>query len=74
MHNANATRAATCPDHATHAADVIEGERHAAAYLDRLNADMAQPAELAVIVAYLRGEMLHGFCRLVQKTLEARHV
>ena len=34
---------------------------------------MAQPDELAVIVAYLHGELLHGFCRLVQKALEARH-
>ena len=73
MHNANATRAATSPDPATRAADVIEGERHAAAYLDRINVDLAQPDELAAIVPDLRGELLYGFCRLVQKILEARH-
>ena len=42
-------------------------------FFDRIQSGMAQPDELAVIVAYLHGELLHGFCRLVQKALEARH-
>ena len=76
MNRANATRAATSPDgfdHADHAAQVIDGERRATVFLDRVNTGLAQPDELAVIVTYLRGELLHGFCRLVQKALEARH-
>jgi len=79
MDSANATRAtpiADTPDlfhHADPAARVIAGEREAAHFLNRMQAGMAQPDELAVIVAYLHGELLHGFCRLVQKALEARH-
>ena len=69
MLNANATRAATSPDQATLAAQMIEG----APQLGRISAGMAQPEELAVIVAYLHDERLHGFCRLVQKALEPRH-
>ena len=69
MLNANATRAATSPDHTTLAAQMIEG----APQLGRISAVMAQPDELAVIVAYLHGVLLHGFCRLVQKALEPRH-
>ena len=70
---ANATRAATSPDHATHAAQVIEGEQQAAALLSRISTGMAQPDELAMVVAAVQGEQLHGFCRLVQKALESRH-
>ena len=79
MYSANATRAAPISDntsichHATNAAQVIDGEERAAALLGRIGAGMAQPDELAVIVVYLQGELLHGFCRLVQKALEARH-
>lgn len=76
MNSARATRAATGPatfHQADPAARVIEREQEAGDFLDRLHAGMAQPDELAVIVAYLRGELLHGFCRLLQKALEARH-
>lgn len=76
MNGANATRAATSPDsfhHAEQAAQVIDGEQRATAFLDRINTRMAQSDELAAMLAYLRGELLHGFCRLLQKTLEARH-
>ena len=69
MLNANATRAATSPDHATLSAQMIEG----APQLGRTRSGMAQPDELAVIGAYLHDELLHGFCRLVQQALEARH-
>ena len=75
MNNATTTRVITgqTPPHAHRAAQVIEGEQQAAAFFDRIQSGMAQPEELAVIVAHLHGELLHGFCRLVQKALEARH-
>ena len=57
---------------AEQAALVIEGETYALAYLERLHAGMAQPAELAVVVAFLRGEMLHGACRVIQKAREGQ--
>lgn len=75
MNNATTTRVitgtATLP--AQRAAQVIEGEQRAVGFFDRIQGSMAQPDELAVIVAYLHGELLYGFCRLVQKALEARH-
>ena len=55
------------------AALVIEGEAHARAWLDRLQTDMAQPGELAALLAYLHGELLHGACRLIEKSLRGRH-
>lgn len=55
------------------AAELIEGELYASAYLTRLQAGTAQPGELAVILAFLTGEMLHGACRLIEKALEGRH-
>jgi hypothetical protein len=80
MHSAHATRAAhisgNSPDtfhHADPAARAIEGEQQARDFLDRTQLDMAQPDELAVIVAYLHGELLQGCCRLVQRALERRH-
>jgi len=79
MNSANATRAAPIADtpdlfhHADRAARVIKGEKEAGDFLNRMSTGMAQPDELAVIVAYLHGELLHGFCRLVQKALEARN-
>ena len=75
MDNATTTRVTTgtATLHAQRAAQVIEGEQQAAIFFDRIKGGMAQPDELAVIVAYLHGELLHGFCRLVQKALEARH-
>lgn len=54
------------------AAEVIEGEAYAGAWLDRLHAGMAQPGELAALLAFLTGEMLHGACRAIEKALEGR--
>lgn len=58
---------------ADQAARVIEGEALARAWLDRLHAEMAQPGELAALLAYLRGEALHGACRVIEKVLGGRH-
>ena len=56
------------------ALEAIDGESQARAYLDRLQADMAQPDELAALLAYLSGETLHGACRVIEKALEGlRH-
>lgn len=57
---------------ADQATDVIEGEEYARAYLARMGDGTAQPGELAVILAFLTGEMLHGACRLIEKALEGR--
>ena len=52
----------------------IEGEQYAFAYLERLQADAVQPGELAVLMSFLTGEMLHGACRVVEKALRGgRH-
>lgn len=48
---------------------VIEGERKAADYLTRLQAQLADPQELALIVAALYGAALHGFCRVLEKAI-----
>ena len=61
------------PGIADQAALVIEGGLYAQAFIDRLQAGIAQPGELAVIVAFLRGEMLHGACRVIEKALEGPH-
>lgn len=58
---------------ADQAALVIEGGLYAQAFIDRLQAGTAQPGELAMIVAFLRGEMLHGACRVIEKALEGPH-
>lgn len=50
-----------------------EGEAYAEAYLERLHADVAQPGELAVILAFLCGEMLHGAARVIERALGVRH-
>lgn len=55
--------------HAEQAALTIEGESHARAYLDRLQADVVQPGELAALLSFLTGEMLHGACRVLEKAL-----
>ena len=57
---------------AEQAALTIEGESYALAYLDRLHSG-TQPGELAVILAFLHGEMLAGACRVIEKALEGRH-
>ena len=58
---------------AEQAALTIDGEDYARAWLDRVCAGTAQPGELAVILAFLHGEMLNGACRLIEKALEGRH-
>ena len=48
---------------------VIEGERKAPDYLARLQAQQADPDELALIVSMLYGAVLRGFCRAIEKAL-----
>ena len=55
------------------AALTIEGAEYARAYLDRLQSGMASPDDLAVLMAFLRGEMLAGACRVIEKALGVRH-
>lgn len=50
---------------------VIEGERKANEYLERLHAQHADPDELAVIVAMLYGAALRGFCSVIAKALRS---
>ncbi|MBK7261708.1 MAG: hypothetical protein IPI03_07380 [Rubrivivax sp.] len=52
---------------------MIEGECKAAQYLARLQAQQADPDELAVIVSMLYGAMLRGFCRAIEKALGVHH-
>jgi len=55
---------------------VIEGEDYARAWLQRLQrlqAGAAQPDELARILTFLSGQMLHGACRVIEKALGGRH-
>lgn len=54
------------------AAPIIAGEHCVRSYLDRLHAGTAQPGEPAAVLCYLRGELLHGACRLIEKALEGR--
>lgn len=58
---------------ADQAALTIEGEEYARAYLDRLRAGMAQPDDLAALMAFLTDEMLHGACRVIEKALRGCH-
>lgn len=51
----------------------IEGEQQAAQYLARLQAQQADPDELAVLVSMLYGAALRGFCRAIEKALEVHH-
>lgn len=48
---------------------VIEGERKAADYLARLQAQQADPDELALVVVTLYGAALRGFCRVIAKAI-----
>jgi hypothetical protein len=52
---------------------VIEGEAKAAQYLARLQAQQADPDELAVIVSMMYGAALRGFCRAIEKALGVHH-
>ena len=58
---------------ADRALKTIEGEQRAAQYMARLQAQQVDPGELAVTVSTLYGETLRGFCRVIEKELEARH-
>lgn len=76
MNNANATRAATCPDDIERAdlpAAAINIEATGAEARAPLLFDPAPPEELVVVVAYLQGELSHRFFRLVEKFMEALH-
>lgn len=55
------------------AAQIIEGESYARVYLDRLQRGTVSPDDLAVLMAFLRGEMLAGACRAIEKALGERH-
>ena len=48
---------------------IIDGNNKAAQYLARLQAQQADPDELALIVAMLYGATLRGFCRVIEKAL-----
>ena len=52
---------------------MIEGENKAAQYLARLQAQQADPDELAVILSMLYGATLRGFCRALEKAIGLRH-
>lgn len=52
---------------------VIEGESKATQYLSRLQAQQADPDELALIVSMLYGATLRGFCRAIEKALGIHH-
>lgn len=56
--------------HADIALLTIEGESFGEAYLLRLQQGMAQPGELAALVAFLSGEMLSGCCRVIERALK----
>ena len=58
---------------AAQAALTVEGEDYARAWLERLHAGTAKPDELAVLLTFLTGEMLHGACRVIEKALGVRH-
>jgi hypothetical protein len=62
-----------CSGIALQAAQRVEGEGYAVAYIERLGAVMAQPGDLAALLAFMSGELMHGFCRRIEKALEARH-
>ena len=62
-----------CGGIALQAALRVEGESYAVAYIERLGTGMAQPGDLAALLAFMSGELMHGFCRRIEKALEARH-
>jgi hypothetical protein len=62
-----------CCSESALAALTIEGEAYARAYLDRLQRGTVSTDDLAVLMAFLRGEMLAGACRVIEKALGARH-
>lgn len=48
---------------------VMEGESKAREFIARLQAQQADPGELALIVAALYGTALRGFCAAITKSL-----
>ena len=58
--------------YANQATRVIEGEHKASEYLARLQAQQADPDELALIVSMLYGATLRGFCRVIEKAMGVR--
>ena len=48
---------------------MLDGERKAADFLARLQAQQADPDELALIVAALYGATLRGFARVIVKAI-----
>lgn len=66
---------ADCADapRAGQALRVLEGKSKAAQYLSRLQAQQADPDELALIVSMLYGATLRGFSRVIQKALGVQH-
>lgn len=48
---------------------VIEGEAKAREYIARLQAQQADPDELALIVSMMCGAALRGFARVIEKAL-----
>ena len=55
--------------HSRQALQVIEGGKKAEQYLTRLQAQQADPDELALIVAMLYGAALRGFCGVIAKAI-----
>ena len=53
------------------AALIIEGEGYAASFLERLRDGASQPGDLVTLVEFLDGAVLDGFCRALEKALEA---
>ena len=51
----------------------MAGERWARFCLARLQGGIARPGELAAVLVYLRCELVHRFCRAIEKALEGRH-
>jgi hypothetical protein len=71
--NNDADKAGRCVS--ARALQTIEGERKAAEYIARLQAQQADPDELALVVSMLYGATLRGFCAVVSKALAGvRHV
>lgn len=62
-----------CSSMSAQAALTIEGEAYARAYLERLQRGTVSPDDLAVLMAFLQGEMLAGACRVIEKALGVRH-
>lgn len=63
----DAPRAGRCM--ADRALKIIQGEQKAAQYLARLQAQQADPDELALIVSMFYGATLRGLCRVIVKAM-----